>query len=78
MVLQSATVRSEGFASSQDTTSLVGRQGVTQTPLRPSGRALFNGSLLNVVTRGDFIQPGEEIVITEAHGNRIIVERRNS
>jgi membrane-bound serine protease (ClpP class) len=78
IVLQSATVRAEGFRSSEDTTPLIGHQGVAQTPLRPSGRALFGTILLNVVTRGDFIQAGEEIVIAETHGNRIIVERRKS
>lgn len=76
MVLQSATVRKEGFSSSQDTTPLIGHQGVTQTPLRPSGRALFGENLLNVVTRGEFIESNEEIIIAEAHGNRIIVERK--
>jgi len=78
LVLQSATLRQEGFSSSQDTTSLVGRPGTTETPLRPSGRARFGTDLLNVVTRGDFIEAGEEIVIAEGHGNRIIVERRKS
>ncbi|MEI6148032.1 MAG: NfeD family protein [bacterium] len=78
LVLQSATLRQEGFSSSQDTTSLVGRPGTTETPLRPSGRARFGNDLLNVVTRGDFIEAGEEIVIAEGHGNRIIVERRKS
>jgi membrane-bound serine protease (ClpP class) len=78
LVLQSATLRQEGFSSSHDTTSLVGRPGTTETPLRPSGRARFGNDLLNVVTRGDFIEAGEEIVIAEGHGNRIIVERRKS
>ena len=75
LVLQSATSRSEGFQAADDTTNLIGVRGVATTLLRPAGSANFSGRLVNVVTRGDFIEAGDQIVIVEAHGNRIIVER---
>jgi len=75
LVLQSATHRSEGFSAADDTTHLVGQLGVASTLLRPSGTARFGDTPLNVVTRGDFIEAGAEIVVVEAHGSRIVVER---
>jgi membrane-bound serine protease (ClpP class) len=78
LVLQAATDRKDGFTASANTAALVGRRGVARTQLRPAGTALFGDAPLNVVTRGDFIQAGEEIIIAEAHGNRIIVEKAKS
>lgn len=74
LVLKSATDRQGGFTASTDTSSLVGRIGVTETRLNPAGAARFGNDRLNVVARGDFIEPGEDVVIAEAHGNRIVVE----
>ncbi len=54
-----------------------GQTGVAETRLNPAGAAHFDTLRLNVVSRGDFIEPGEKIVIAEVHGNRIIVERLN-
>ena len=66
LILNSATGREDGFtASTADTSSR----------LNPAGAARFDDQRLNVVARGDFINPGEEIRIAETHGNRIIVER---
>jgi len=74
MVLDSATKRQDGYTSAPDSSALVGRKGVTLTRLNPAGAALFGDDRLNVVARGDFIDPGLEIVVAETHGNRIIVE----
>ncbi len=54
---------------------LVGRRGRAVTMLRPAGRADFDGEPFDVVTEGDFIQPGEPVEITAVQGNRIIVRR---
>jgi membrane-bound serine protease (ClpP class) len=74
LVLEASTAREQGFAASPETVSLVGLTGVAQTPLRPGGVATFGARRLDVVSRGDFLPAGAEIVIAEAHGNRIIVE----
>ncbi len=77
LVLESSTARSAGFSASADTTALVGRRGVAETALRPAGVARFDTQRLNVVSRGGFIDAGSILVITEAHGSRIIVEPSN-
>jgi membrane-bound serine protease (ClpP class) len=75
LVLESATSSAGGYTAAPDTSSLVGLQGVSETRLNPAGSARFGDLRLNVVTRGDFFEAGEEIVIAEARGNRIIVDR---
>lgn len=75
LVLESAASRHAGFRASADTSALVGRRGTAQTALRPAGWAQFGDQRLSVVTRGDFIPAGAEIVVAETHGNRIIVNR---
>ncbi len=74
MVLESASAKRDGFTSAPDTSALVGRQGLTLTRLNPAGAARFGNERLNVVARGSFIEAGQEIVIAESYGNRIIVE----
>lgn len=69
--------RHDGFhASSEDTASLVGTEGVALSELRPSGTAVFAGKRLDVVTRGEFLEKDTRIIIAETHGNRIVVERK--
>jgi len=54
--------------------SLVGKKGLTKTVLRPSGIVEIEGKRLDVVTRGEFIEPGKTVVVDEVQGNRIIVQ----
>jgi membrane-bound serine protease (ClpP class) len=54
----------------------VGDSGSAITPLHPAGFANVNGKRLNVVARGDFIDPGEKLIIAEVHGNRIVVDKQ--
>ena len=53
---------------------LVGSRGTTTTVLIPGGKARFSNRLLDVVSRGDEIPPGTEVLVVEVHGNRIVVE----
>jgi membrane-bound serine protease (ClpP class) len=53
----------------------VGQSGKALTMLRPSGKAEFAGQLLDVVTQGDFIDPGSSIRVVAVDGLRVVVER---
>lgn len=53
---------------------LLGSRGITSTVLIPGGKARFGNRLLDVVSAGDEIPPGTEVVVVEVHGNRIVVE----
>ncbi len=54
-----------------------GRVGQTQTHLRPSGRAIFGDQIIDVITQGEWIEPNQRIIVTEAHGNVVVVEAQN-
>jgi membrane-bound serine protease (ClpP class) len=51
----------------------VGDIGKTLTPLRPSGRALFQGQPLDVVSEGDFIPAGTDVRVIRSENNHIVV-----
>lgn len=55
--------------------SLVGATGVTETMLRPSGKARIDGKLVDVVTQGDIIEKGQRVKVIEAHGAQVIVTK---
>ncbi len=74
LVLEQATTRQAGYAASEDTTSLVGQEGTAASSLRPAGIGIFGDRRFDVVTRGEYVQPGERIRIVESHGSRILVE----
>jgi membrane-bound ClpP family serine protease len=54
--------------------SLLGAIGTAATPLRPSGKARFGDDFLDVVSEGDYVQPGSRVQVIEIEGNRIVVK----
>ena len=52
---------------------LVGHRGVTTTPLMPSGRAEFDGELVDVIAHGDAIEVGSTVEVVSARGSRVEV-----
>jgi membrane-bound ClpP family serine protease len=57
-----------------DASDLVGARGTTTTPLVPGGKARFGNRVLDVLTEGEAIGRGSEVVVVEVRGNRIVVE----
>lgn len=51
-----------------------GSEGIAKTTLRPSGKAAFGESLVDVVSRGDFIEAGATIRVVLVEGARVVVE----
>ena len=54
---------------------LVGKEGVTITPLRPAGAVQINGQRLDVVTEGGFIPRGKMVQVVKVEDNRIVVKK---
>jgi membrane-bound serine protease (ClpP class) len=65
--------REASSAPREQRMALQGKTGVTVSTLRPSGIARIAGQRLDVVTRGEMIDPGVEIRVVEVLGNRIVV-----
>ena len=78
LMLNKAVSADEGYQASKPTDDLLGMTGIAETPLRPAGIGSFGDRRLNVVTHGDFIEKGDAIVIAETHGNRIVVDHKNT
>jgi len=53
----------------------VGDVGRSEGPLRPAGKARFGATLVDVVSDGEFIGPGERIEVIDRQGARIVVRR---
>jgi len=62
--------------SNDDRKDLIGAEGVVISELRPSGFAKINGKKLDVVSSGDLIEEGKEIVVTNVEGFRIVVKEK--
>jgi membrane-bound serine protease (ClpP class) len=54
-------------------TSLLGREGISLTVLRPAGKAQLGDDLVDVVSEGPFISQGSRIEVIEVTGNRVVV-----
>lgn len=48
---------------------------VTTAGLRPTGTADFGGHVVDVVSVGNYIEPGRKVKVVEVHGNRIVVDQ---
>lgn len=69
--------KEDGYISqSQDLSKFLGKKGRAFTTLRPAGTAIFeDGTKLDVVTEGDFINKGEKIEIFKVEGIRVVVRK---
>lgn len=54
---------------------LEGHRGVVEAALRPAGIARIDGRRVDVVSRGEAIERGAEVVVVEVAGNRVVVAR---
>lgn len=73
-ILRDKLSTEQGYVSSPSRVALIGRTGVTLTPLRPAGAVEIDGERLDVVTDGRFIGTGIPVVIVTAEGARIVVK----
>ena len=62
-------------AQSLRETDWIGREGVAQTVLRPSGMALIDGQRHDVVAESGMIESGSPIKIVAVHENRLVVKK---
>lgn len=75
LVLNDSISTEEGYVASESRVELVGKKLKAYTDLRPAGVAILDNEKLDVVTDGDFIEKGNEIVIVRVEGMRIVVKK---
>jgi membrane-bound serine protease (ClpP class) len=59
--------------SQRDQSSLVGRRGITVTPLRPIGRVRFGADEVDVITEGEYVDSNQEVEVMTVEGPRVVV-----
>ncbi len=74
LILNAQVASKSGYGAKAAFEHLVGIQGVAFTDLRPSGTALINGNRVDVVTEGDFIKNGTEIIVKSVEGSKVVVD----
>jgi membrane-bound serine protease (ClpP class) len=52
---------------------LLGKRGVTTTPLLPAGKAQFGDEIIDVISDGDLIPLGASIAVAEVNGSEVVV-----
>lgn len=77
LILRDRTMSDEGYVSYDDRSELVGKEGITVTPLRPAGTAIIDDNRLDVVSEGNFIEANQKVVIIHVEGVRIVVRENN-
>ncbi|KAF1084085.1 hypothetical protein SPSYN_02737 [Sporotomaculum syntrophicum] len=74
LTLSKRQLNDEGYRSSRDElVDFTGQEGITLTPLRPSGVAEVGGERLDVVSEGGFIPAGAKIKVVRVESIRIVV-----
>ncbi len=58
-----------------DYSSLLGRQGIALTDLRPAGAARIDGERVDVVAESGYIPAQESIVVRKVEGLRVVVRK---
>ena len=74
LVLLTDQQAKKGYVIKTSESFTVGMRGTALSMLRPAGRARVNGRSIQVVARGDFIDPGTPVVIVQTDGNRFMVD----
>jgi len=54
---------------------LAGKLGTTTTQLNPAGKARFGDDLVDVVSDGEMLSAGSDVVIVEVRGNHVVVSK---
>ena len=73
LTLRLQSTKEKGYASHPDPNRWLGKVGETKTVLRPAGTMIVEGTFLDVVTDGEFYEPGTEVKIISVTGGRIVV-----
>lgn len=73
LILTDSTSSEKGYLSHADKQSLLGKVGVTLTPLRPAGTAEIEGERIDVVTEGSYLDQQTKIQVYKVDSGRVVV-----
>ena len=68
---------SAGFKAQTADESLIGRDAVALTALRPAGVVVIDGKRHDAASEGDYLEAGETVTVTACNGFQLVVQRKN-
>jgi len=74
MALSTVQATHQGYTARTYPDSLIGLEGIAQTPLRPAGKATICGACYDVKTLGTYVAPGVAVVVTSVSGTSLTVQ----
>lgn len=75
LVLEESTSTDLGYVSSVSREELIGKRGVTITPLRPAGTIEIDDERIDVVSEGEFLDKNVAVEVIHVEGMRVVVRR---
>lgn len=75
IILNDRETVEDGYTATTDMEVFLGKEGVTLTPLRPTGMAEFEGVKLNVISDGEYVEKDVPVRIHHVEGARVVVRR---
>lgn len=76
IILEEEQKKDEGYISSVDLNYLLGKKGVAETDLRPTGIGNFEGVHFDVLSEGMYISKGTDLEIIKVNGSKLIVKQQ--
>ncbi|HUU70782.1 MAG TPA: NfeD family protein [Planctomycetota bacterium] len=75
LILSQSQQPEQGYTASSSAKyeALLGKDGVTVSPLRPAGMVRIGSEKFSVVTEGEMIDTGKTVKVVAVEGNRIVV-----
>nr|WP_257391907.1 nodulation protein NfeD [Mesobacillus jeotgali] len=73
IILTDSTSTEKGYVSNKNRLELIGVEGMTVTPLRPSGTIIVEDERIDVVSDGGFVPKGRKVRVIKTEGSRIVV-----
>lgn len=68
--------KESGFSASKEEKAYVGREGRTLTFLRPSGKIIIDGKMLEAISEGRYIEKEKAVLVIRAEGGRLVVKEK--
>jgi membrane-bound serine protease (ClpP class) len=65
----------QGYTANFITDALTGKQGMTETVLRPSGKVVIDGVIYDAYTRGEYIDKGSPVQVVNVIGSSLLVKK---
>nr|WP_232353896.1 nodulation protein NfeD [[Bacillus] enclensis] len=73
IILKDSTNTESGYVSNANRLELIGKTGLTKTPLRPSGTIIIEDERIDAVTEGGYIAVNQQVKVVKVEGSRIVV-----